>query len=777
MPIDLDINVGEVLKLPTGLYRFCEERPNKVLLLQREGTAFDLPLPEWKLKKMLGDGTAEKIDFVKSDDASARGPNDNPDFGPGEDYAETADGKLVPTPELLRAKALQFYTMKWDEIGCHNKGAKFLQKLITTWRPICIQKGYEPKPRNPDDPDPEQPGAVYLVKPARLKHAIDNCGKEGERPLRVFRSRRGKTLRKRFPDFVEEALDKAVSFYWKLRERSYDEAYAVFRVTVDEENDRRKAEGAEALKFPDRAEILRRRINKAANYVNWARKYSPHEAHQKFKGTNNALYAEAPLDLVIMDHTTIDAWTVLDTETFLPLGRPYLTVALDVCTRMPLGYLISFEPASLYSVMTTLKRVNKNKAYVKKLYPDLQHAWDGWGRPRQILVDNGWEFKSPSFQDALHDLGTDVIWAPVQTPQYKAVGERFFQTLNLKLFHRLQGGVPYDPKRMRLARLDPQAKAVITLEDLDGLMHEMIVDGYQWDKHEGLNEDRPARLWREKIIFFKRPWIRDIKALNAILGRTATAKLYRNGITFKNMQFHERDVTTRLMDDLTKLQKKRTQSSSTHASGRARVKIKWNPIDASSIEVWNEGAETPHYVTLRNRDQKYFKGLSFWHFEQIRDFALREGLEFQTESQRWAARNTLREHWEELAGLMPMRKSRDARRGLSYSQGTFDDNDVNEDQDLTPDDIENGEAPPIVPDMPAASERKVHQAPKGKSPSKASIRKAQRTRARNAAGKPAKSRPAPDSTGPISRPTKPIKTEKMSGDDLKTNGSKYWEED
>ena len=54
----------------------------------------------------------------------------------------------------------------------------------------------------------------------------------------------------------------------------------------------------------------------------------------------------------------------------------------------------------------------------------------------------GMEFTSPSFQDALADIGTEVIWAPVKMPQFKAIGERFFGTLNTMLFHKLKGGVP-----------------------------------------------------------------------------------------------------------------------------------------------------------------------------------------------------------------------------------------------------------------------------------------------------------------------------------------------
>jgi putative transposase len=710
MPIDLDINQGTVIKLPTGLYRFVEERPHRILALKREGTGFELPMPEHKLKLLLGEGKAELIDFIASGEDEKPGPNDNAEFGPDEEWADDEDDvgdkkegepkKL--SPEVRRARALQFYARKWDEDGRDIFGEKGLQNLIDLWRPVAIQKGYEPK-------DIEG----FRVKPAQLKRAIKRCGARGDRPLRVFRSRRGKNKRKRFCDFVEQALNDAVEFYWKTRECNYTYAYAHFHGLIGAENKKRKGTGLPTLEFPERPEVLRRRITAATNYANWARKYSKYEAHRKFKGTKDHLMAERPLELVIMDHTRLDIW-VLDSELNLPLGRPWLTIAIDVATRMVLGYLISFEPASLYSVLATLKRVNKNKTYVKRTFPDINGAWDGWGRPMSILVDRGWEFTSPSFQDALQDLGTDIIWAPVRTPQYKAIGERFFGTLNTMLWHRMPGGVPYPAHVMRQVRLDPKSGAVMTLSDLDELMHQAIIEVHQYETHSGL-EAAPAKVWQDKIKQHRRPFIRDIKALNSLLGRVDTATLKTSGITFRNMQFHEHTLTEMLLDDLIKHEAKRSQSDKTFSSGTAKVKIKWDPIDASSIEVWNHGGTPkPHYVTLRNVDDK-FKGLSFWHVEKIREFCEQENLNFHDKKQRWEARDRLQKKWMAFSAKLPMRETRDERRGLAYSQGTFDGKNTNDDNDIGPSNIHyavaepsrsgKSKAPPLVPDEIPASER------------------------------------------------------------------------
>jgi len=768
MPITIDIKPQQLISLPTGLHRFVKEKRNCVLLLERLGTGLELPLPEYKLIDMLGKGTAKIIDITEDQtaeearqgpdldngDPSKRrpGPADNADFGPGEAWQEGDDpeqAKLMP--EGRRALALQFYTQKWDATKNGSLGEIGLQALITANRIDAITLGFE---------RPDGQGG-YRVQPARLKHVIKNCGRPGERPLRAFRSLRGKTPRQYFDDIVEHKMKEAVLYYWSDRPITYDDAYAKFKTEIEEFNLGR----ADPLHYPDRTEVLRRRINKAANFATWSSKYSSSEAHRKFKGIKNGLVATWPLELVIMDHTVIDTHVVIDTQTYLPLGRPTLTVAIDVATRMILGYLISFEPASLYSVLTTLKRVNKNKRYVRKLYPDISRGWDGWGRPEEILVDNGWEFKAPSLQHALHNLGTSLTWAPVRTPQYKAIGERFFRTLNSKLFHKLPGGVPYNPYIMRQVGLDPGADAVITLDDLDALMHETIIL-YQNERHEGLKAI-PARVWRDKIAIKRRPFIRDITALDHILGRVDTALLTTSGIKFKNMHFHDDAVTSGLLHDLLKDEAKRGQSDKTYGPGRANVVIKWNPADASSISVWNRGSS--QYVTLPNRS-KFFDGLSFWHWEQIQEFGKKQDQKFDSESEAdcWKAHDQLRKNIEKLTGTLLLRKTRDARRGLAFSQGTFDGKNINEDTDIDIESIIQTEAEPstdgrnqpegVSDELAMRLLNQENLPPKGKTPSKKSIKKSQKTKADNKAATDAAAHEAQvrkqrgDPTGPVSEP-------------------------
>ncbi|MDB5555359.1 MAG: Integrase, catalytic region [Rhizobium sp.] len=647
----IDIKPGEIFDLPDGRFRFLEEWDDETLWFIKS-TGARLPMTERELVELMGVGLAKRIDIFKRSDGRPASVRDLGPFGPGEEHS----------PEAVRARTLQFFVREWDKAPS-SLGRKGLQNFIDGF------KG-----------DKRLGLLHHEVHPSALYNAIVKCGESGNRPLHVFRSMRGKVERKRFGKVVEEALNEAVDHYWSMRSRNYTDAYGLFRTKM-------KVAGVDPKAFPRRMETLRRRINRTTNWENWARKYSPREATLKFEGVKDSLSAERPLDLVIMDHTVIDTFVVFDNEHFLPLGRPTLTVAIDVATRMVLGYLISFEPPSLYSVLTTLKRVNRSKSYMSLLFPTVSGVWDGYGLPKTILVDSAWEFKAPSLQNAARDTGTEIIWSPVRTPQYKAIGERFFKTLNDRLFKKLPGGVPTGPTEMRLIDVEPRENAVINLGVLDELMHETIV-GYHAEFHDGI-DDLPERVWERKIKMYGRKIINDIDALDKILSRRATVRLTRSGITFNHMKFHDRVKTSKLLDDLTGKAKRRDQPKSAVGSARCWVDITWDPIDASKIQVWNDGAKPPRFVTLPNRDRQFVKmppgihlqrdarveftrPLSFWHAEKVRIFAKESSLPFELDEQKWVARNKLMVKWEKAAGLLPMREHRDSIRGLAQTQGQFD---------------------------------------------------------------------------------------------------------
>ena len=83
----------------------------------------------------------------------------------------------------------------------------------------------------------------------------------------------------------------------------------------------------------NQADLLRRREGKG-------------KSEPVYLVTPGQFEAERPLEVIQIDHTKVDV-TVVDPDTRLPLGRPTLTLAIDVNTRMVMGFHLSLEPPSL----------------------------------------------------------------------------------------------------------------------------------------------------------------------------------------------------------------------------------------------------------------------------------------------------------------------------------------------------------------------------------------------------------------------------------------------
>ncbi|MBE7733517.1 integrase catalytic domain-containing protein [Devosia faecipullorum] len=635
--ITLKIRTDEVFAFSDGMYRFVRELADSILLLQRHGTGKEIQVAEADLIDQLGRG-----EVVRLRDRRDR---------KGRPMVEADEVSPDAKPEdVLRAKTLQFYVRAFDadtSIGLGNAG---LNKLIKRKRE-----------------DAQRKGLTHEFSADTLRRAIQRNGAPGARRLKDFMSKRGRTKRMRLDLTIEDMLTDAVNFYWELRSRDKKDAWAYLTAELKKENAKRKTAGLSKLCPPKDASTLYRRIKASNCKENHARKYSAHEANQAWKGVSTHLDATAPGELVIIDHTVVDTWVLLD-DNGIPLGRPTLTVAIDVYSRCIVGFLLSAEPPSIYSMATVIKHVLMPKTYVKTLYPDIQRPYDCWILPNTILIDNDWSHLSGSLRDAGEDIGFELHYSPIHSPGHKAIGEKIFDTLN-DFFHKLPAAVPYDVTTMRKARLNPQDEKPVYHRDLEYFLHRFIIDQYHYRLHEGINAV-PARRWDEGIERHGREFVDDFGALDQLLGKVDEASISRAGVKYRNMRFHDAELTTEILNDMVRLQPIKSLTTKTYGQVRARVKIKINPADCSKIDVWNEGADPKRYVTLPNVDQTMTRGLSFWAADRVREHAKELDLEYSSEEDRLLARDSLRRAWEELAQLTPRRTGADARRGMAQETPT-----------------------------------------------------------------------------------------------------------
>jgi putative transposase len=204
--------------------------------------------------------------------------------------------------------------------------------------------------------------------------------------------------------------------------------------------------------------------------------------------------AERPLAVLQIDHTPVDI--ILVDETYRkPLGRPYLTVAIDVYSRCIAGFLLSLDPPSATSVGLCIAHAALPKdRYLRDLGID-DHEWPVSGAPGALYVDNAAEFHSDALTRGCEQHGIALNYRPVATPHYGGVVERLIGTL-MQMIHEVAGTTFSNPAER--GDYDSDGNACMTLAELEQWMALAIVGRYHGEVHGGLLEPPVAR-WRRGV--------------------------------------------------------------------------------------------------------------------------------------------------------------------------------------------------------------------------------------------------------------------------------------
>jgi putative transposase len=224
-----------------------------------------------------------------------------------------------------------------------------------------------------------------------------------------------------------------------------------------------------------------------------ARREGKDKAERRHLATPGALTANRPLDIVQIDHTKADV-TVVDPVTRRPLGRPTLTVAIDVNTRMVLGFHLSLEPPSLLSVALCLTHAVMDKSHWLAAR-GIGTEWPAKGIPKAIYVDNGAEFHAHAFDRACSEYQIGLQHRPPGTPRYGGHIERLIGTM-MGAVHLLPGS--HFSNIFERGDLDAEAEAVMTLPELEAWLALEITGSYHARIHSALDTS-PSAAWAARL--------------------------------------------------------------------------------------------------------------------------------------------------------------------------------------------------------------------------------------------------------------------------------------
>jgi putative transposase len=197
-----------------------------------------------------------------------------------------------------------------------------------------------------------------------------------------------------------------------------------------------------------------------------------------------------PLDVVQVDHTQADV-LVVDDLLRRPLGRPWLSLAVDVATRCVVGFYVGMDRPGAATVALLLTRVVLPKAeWLDKL--GVQADWPMHGMPRTLHLDNAAEFKSRALRTGCSEYGIELMYRPVGRPHFGGHIERLNRTL-MERVHGLPGTTGSSPAGRKAH--PPEKQAALTLHEFEQWLALEIAQHYHHSAHRGLVGATPASTW------------------------------------------------------------------------------------------------------------------------------------------------------------------------------------------------------------------------------------------------------------------------------------------
>nr|WP_232248822.1 Mu transposase C-terminal domain-containing protein [Pseudomonas putida] len=215
---------------------------------------------------------------------------------------------------------------------------------------------------------------------------------------------------------------------------------------------------------------------------------------QKFVMKPGSVDVETILTMVQVDHTKVDV--IVRDSNGLPLMRPWLTVIIDLKSRIILGYYLALHPPSALSVAMALL----SACYPKSEQPLMMGGGIGtlhryWGTPIRVGTDNAAEFVSDDFAANLGLYNIELLLRPVGKKHYGGHVERLIGTLMGKA-HMLPGTTYSNV--LSKADYDSAKESALPYKQLCKWFADQVAI-YHGRAHEGLERRAPSEVWDEEM--------------------------------------------------------------------------------------------------------------------------------------------------------------------------------------------------------------------------------------------------------------------------------------
>ncbi|MEU7835695.1 Mu transposase C-terminal domain-containing protein [Nonomuraea sp. NPDC049129] len=301
---------------------------------------------------------------------------------------------------------------------------------------------------------------------------------------------------------------------------------------------------------------------------------------------------EGLLQQVQIDHTPVDL-EVVDERHRLPIGRPYVTAAIDVASRCVVGLVVTLEaPSALSAGLCLAHTVCDKRPWLERLGLE-RVAWPMSGKPREIYVDNAAEFRSEALRRGCAQHGITLAYRPKGMPHFGGVIERLIGTM-MQMVHELPGTTFSNPAER--GSYDSQASAVLTVAELNRWLA-LAVAAYHGQVHATLGQT-PAARWAEGVAAGGRPaTVTSETAFLIDFLPVIRRTLRRTGFTIDHVQYYNDALKPWIArrDGLEKFVLRRDPRDISRIwvldpDGHAYLPVPYRTLSRPPISVWEQRA-------------------------------------------------------------------------------------------------------------------------------------------------------------------------------------------
>jgi len=324
-----------------------------------------------------------------------------------------------------------------------------------------------------------------------------------------------------------------------------------------------------------------------------------------------ALQIDRPNALWQIDHSPADV-VVVDIETRAPIGRPWITLVVDVASRAITGLHVSLEDPSVISVGLALRQAILDKADALR-ERDVEADWPGFGLPDGVHSDNGADFRSATFQRACANLGIETDYRPLGAPRYGGHIERLIGTAQQEM--HLLPGTTFSNVAQR-GDYDSDGSAVLTLDEFETWLWRFIACEYNVRIHSATGRS-PLMAWRRGVDGqgFVPRMPSDPERLAFEFLPSVPRAITRQGVVFNRIHYYEPFLEP-LFD-----------------TGNRRLLVRYDPRDLSRLYVPTaQGVQSIRYRNLARPP------MSLWELQAARRRLAAEGAAHVNEDALFEAR-------------------------------------------------------------------------------------------------------------------------------------------